>query len=485
MTECSAGAIRTRPSGDSSRSTVAALVGACLTAGLLQTVVIPLQSQLPALLGAPRGLTAWVVTGAAAGAAGFAPISGRAGDLYGRKRAAVAVMVVFTVGSITAALTSDAGVMIAARIVEGIAIGVVPLSVSIMRDVVGPERLPGAIALASGMLGGGAAFGMPIGAAIARWFDWHVVFWLCALLGAGCSAWLAAAVPQRAGPPAGRFDFLGAAGTLLGSAALLTAIAQGMEWGWSSEPVLGLIGAGVVALLLSNAWMLRTPQPLIDVRVALRRPVLFTNSAALLINFANMGSNVVLPQLMTEPRLMGLGVDPLTASLVMMAAALSQMLATPFVARMGRLAGPQAMLITGAGIGSAAIAAPAFAPSGIWVIVVVNIVVGVCFAFVFSAFPQVIMASVPRAQIAAANGLNAQIRTFGTSAGAAIPGAILAVQGGPTSAAFTVGLIACASAGLAGAGIGLLVPRRRPRRVQEVDYAGDSARIPAAGHAGD
>lgn len=460
----STGETRTRPCSGSGRSAVAALVAACLTAGLLQTVVIPLQSQLPALLGAPRGLTAWVVTGAAAGAAGFAPISGRAGDLYGRKRAAVAVMVVFTFGSILAALTSDVGMMIAARIVQGIAIGVIPLSVSIMRDIVGPERLPGAIALASGMLGGGAAFGMPIGAAIARWFDWHAVFWLCALLGAGCSACLAAAVPKGPAPPAGRFDFLGAAGTLLGSAALLTAVAQGMEWGWSSGAVLGLIAAGIIALLLANAWMLRTPQPLIDVRVALRRPVLFTNSAALLINFANMGSNVVYPQLMTEPRLTGLGVDPVIASLVMMTAALSQLLATPLVARIGRLSGPRATLVVAAGLGSTAIAAPALGPPNIWVIVAVNIVVGVCFAFVFSAFPQIIMASVPSPQIAAANGLNAQIRTFGTSAGAAIPGAILAVQSGssgPTSTAFTLGLLVCASAGLAGAGIGLLVPRSR------------------------
>lgn len=451
-----------RPSSGRNRSTVAALVAACLTAGLLQTVVIPVQSQLPALLDAPRELTGWVVTGTAAGAAGFSPISGRAGDLWGRKQAVVTIMAVFVVGSILAALTSNVGVMIAARIVQGIAIGVIPLSISIMRDAVAPQRLPGAIALASGMLGGGAAFGMPIGAIITQWFDWHVMFWLCAVLGIGCMAWLAWAVPAREETVTGRFDFVGALGTLFGSAMLLISIAQGLDWGWLSAPVLGLIIAGLVVLLATNVWMLRIPQPLIDVRVALRRPVLFTNVAALLINFANMGTNVVYPQIMTEPRVTGLGLDPLVASLVMMVAALSQMVATPLVARVGVLAGPRVMLIAGCAIGSVAIATPAFFPPNVWLLVGVNAVVGMCFALVFSALPQIIMASVPHAQVAAANGLNAQIRTFGTSAGAAVPGAILATTSapmGPTSAAFTAGLLVCASAGLIGAVMGAISGR--------------------------
>lgn len=457
-----------RPPGGSRRSAVAALVVACLTAGLLQTVVIPIQSQLPALLGAPRELTAWVITGAAAGAAGFSPISGRAGDVYGRKNAAVAVMIVLALGSIPAALSSSVGIVIAARVLQGIAIGVIPLSISIMRDVVPPRRLPGAIALASGMLGGGAAFGMPIGALVTLWLDWHALFWLCAALGVACAGWLWLAVPESARLRGGRFDFVGAIGTLLGSAALLIAIAQGVGWGWLSAPVIGLAAAGVVVLVLSNVWMLRARQPLIDVRVAFRRPVLLTNSAALLINFANMGANVVFPQLMTAPRLAGLGVSPLVASLVMMIAALSQLSATPLVAWAGRRAGPRPMLVIGCTIGSVAIAVSAFSASGLWSIVAVNVVVGAGFAFVFSAFPQIIMASVPPAQIAAANGLNAQIRTFGTSAGAAVLGAILAVMGGgtgPTSAAFVVGLVVCASAGILAAGAGALVrgERRRER----------------------
>lgn len=468
--------MKPRPSGASVRPTVAALVAACLTAGLMQTVLIPIQAQLPELLDAPRTLTAWVITAAAAGAAAFSPISGRVGDLYGRKRAAMAVMLLFTAGSIIAALTSDVGVMIGARVIQGLAIGVIPLSISIMRDVVPPAQLPAAVALASGMLGGGAAFGMPIGAAVTQWFDWHTVYGLCAFLGVITSLWLARSVPTSINRNPGRFDVIGALGTSTGAIAVLIGIAQGLEWGWLSAPVLSLVVGGLLILAGTNVWMLRARDPLIDVRVAFRRPVLFTNAASLAINFANMGANVVFPQLMTLPRIVGLGLDPLTASFIMMLSALSQMLATPVVAMVGRRIGARAMLILGATLGAAAIASPAFLLSSVWVIVVATVLLGIGFAFVFAAFPQIIMASVPPAQTAAANGLNAQIRTFGTSAGAAIPGAILAVMSGPagpSAVALSMSLVLCGIAAVIGAGIGAFVPRR-PRamsipRIQPVN----------------
>lgn len=468
------------------RSAIAALVLACLVAGLMQTIVIPLQAELPELLGAPRGVTAWVVTATAAGAAILSPICGRLGDLYGRKRAAVGVMAVFAVGSVVAAIAPGAGFVIAGRALQGAAISVIPLTVAILRDLVSRERLPVVIAIASGMLGGGAAFGMPIGALISRWLDWHWLFWFCAILGAVSVAWVAISVPPLRAGTKGRFDLVGAVGTATGSGALLLGIGQGLEWGWTSPPVLVLIAGGGAVLVLANLWMLRVRDPMIDVRVAMRRPVVLTNVSALSINFANMGANVILPQLLTQPRLVGLGVDPISASVVMMLAAVSQLLATPLVAVLGRRAGPRVMLILGATLGAVAIGVPAFAPPGVALVAAANALIGAGFAFVFAAFPQIVTASVPSTQIAAANGLNTQIRTFGTAGGAAIAGALLAtlsVDGTPTSAAYTVSLMVCAIAALVGAAIGLAIPwnhRREQSRMRSMNRKDVTSALDAA-----
>lgn len=439
----------------SERTAIAALVFACLVAGLMQTVVIPIQGQLPELLHAPRELTAWVVTVNAGGACAFSPISGRLGDLYGRKKVAVALMVVLAAGSAIGALTSNVVILVVGRGLQGIAIGVIPLSISIMRDAVSSRRLPGAVALASGMLGAGAAFGIPLGAVVTDRLDWHVLFWVCFAMGAASVAMLAWAVPATHEVRSGSFDLIGATGIVLGSAALLIAIAQGLDWGWLSLRLVATVAIGLLALVLANAYMARARSPLIDVRAAFGPRVLLTNSAALAVNFATMGSNVAFPQLMTLPRSTGagLGIGTLGAALVMMTAGLSQMAATPLVTRWARSMGPRLLLIMGAAVIGVSMASAALFARTVWAVLVINVVVGLGFALAFSAFPLLIMGAVPRDQVGAVNGLNAQIRTFGTSAGAAMIGAVLAhwdAGGSPTQLAFRIALLACAAAGFAG-----------------------------------
>src|SRR5690606_1917878 len=127
--------------------------------------------------------TTWVVTITLLVAAVATPISGRLGDMYGKRRIIFALLVALMIGSLVAALSQSIVGMIVGRGLQGLTTGVIPLGIAIMRDVLRPARLGTAVAFMSATMGVGGAIGMPVAAYIAENFDWHMLFWLSFGLG--------------------------------------------------------------------------------------------------------------------------------------------------------------------------------------------------------------------------------------------------------------------------------------------------------------
>ena len=199
--------------------------------------------------------------------------------------------------------------------------GVIPLGISILRDVLHEDRVDSAIALISATLGVGGALGLPISALITQYADWHVLFWVAAGLGVVVFVLVVWIVPESVLRTAGKFDFVGAIGLAVGLVGILLAISRGNVWGWTSAPVL-LCGLGGIAVLLVWGWYeLRIDAPLLDLRVAARRPVLLTNIASIAMGFSLFASNVAYPQMLELPIAVGgFGLSLLAASLVVMPA---------------------------------------------------------------------------------------------------------------------------------------------------------------------
>ncbi|MGC3986514.1 MAG: MFS transporter [Pseudorhodoferax sp.] len=433
---------------------MAVLALAGLSSSFMFTLVVPIQAKLPELLHASREDTAWVVTATLLAAAVVTPISGRLGDMYGKRRIVLALLAVLVTGSLIAALSGDIVGLIVGRTLQGAVTGVIPLGISILRDVLHPDRVDSAIALISATLGVGGALGLPVSALLTENADWHALFWMAAGVGAVVFLLVAWIVPVSTLRTGGRFDYAGAAGLAVGLTGILLAVSRGNEWGWTSAAVLAC-GIGGVAVLLGWGWYeLRIDAPLLDLRVAARRPVLFTNVASIAIGFALFASNVSYPQLLELPPPAGLGLSLLATSLVVMPSGLVMMVLSPYSGRLSRTLGPRVLLIMGA---IALIAAYGFSlllSTEVWHILVANVLIGVGIGFGYAAMPMLIMRSVPQHETGASNGLNALCRSLGTSTAAAVVGAALATmsttQDGvqvPTHAAFqTTFLIAGAAA---------------------------------------
>ncbi|KZE88409.1 Multidrug resistance protein 3 [Microbacterium sp. TNHR37B] len=446
---------------------VAVLAIAGLCSSFMFTLVVPIQARLPELLHASREDTAWVVTVTLLVAAVVTPIAGRLGDMYGKRRIVLALLAALVVGSIIAAVSPGIVGVIVGRGLQGAVTGVVPLGISILRDILHEDRVDGAIALISATLGVGGALGMPLSALVTQYADWHALFWMSAALGAVVFALVMWIVPVSVLRTAGRFDYVGTLGLALGLSALLLAISRGNEWGWASPAVLALGLGGLVVLLAWGWFELRIEEPLLDLRVAARRPVLLTNIASIAMGFSLFASNVSYPQLLELPPPAGFGLSLLAASLIIMPAGLVMMVLSPFSGRLARTVGPRRLLVLGA---IALIAAYGFTlafSSEVWHLLVANLLVGVGIGFGYAAMPMLIMRSVPQHETGASNGLNALFRSLGTSTAAAVVGAVLAtvstVQDGvavPTAGAFQLSFVLGGAAAVVALVIAVFIPNR-------------------------
>ncbi|MEU3338949.1 MFS transporter [Streptomyces sp. NPDC006668] len=459
------------PAAPPAGAVVAVLAFAGIVVSLMQTLVIPIVPELPKLLDAPASDTAWAVTATLLAAAVATPVVGRLGDMFGKRRMLLVSVVLLVTGSILCALSDSLVPMIVGRAVQGLASAVVPLGISIMRDELPTERLAGATALMSASLGVGGALGLPTAALIADHFDWHVLFWSSAGMGAVALVLVLLFVPESKVRSGGRFDVVGGLGMAAGLVSLLLAISKGADWGWTSGTTLGLFAASVVVLLAWGFFELRTTEPLVDLRTTARRQVLVTNLASIAIGFSMFAMSLVLPQLLQLPTQtgFGLGKSLLTAGLVMAPSGLVMMAFAPVSAAVSKAKGPKVTLMIGALIVTAGYGLNIVAMSQVWHLVLVSCVIGAGIGFTYGAMPALIMGAVDPSETAAANSLNTLMRSIGTSCASAIAGVVLSQMtislGGyalPSENGFKSVMALGAGAALLAFAVASFIPRRRP-----------------------
>ena len=167
---------RTRMPRHRSGVILAVLAFAGLGASFMQTILIPIQGELPRLLNTTSENTAWAITATLVAAAVCTPVAGRLGDMFGKRRIVMSLLLLQAAGAILAAFAGDVTTLIVARALQGAVAGVIPLGISILRDVLPPQKLGAGIALVSATLGVGGALGLPLSALVAEHLDWHALF---------------------------------------------------------------------------------------------------------------------------------------------------------------------------------------------------------------------------------------------------------------------------------------------------------------------
>lgn len=428
MTDDQAAPLQPRAGSVNPNALVVVLAFSGIAVSLMQTLVIPLIAELPRLLGASIADTSWVITATLLASAVSIPIAGRLGDMYGKRHLLLVSLGLLVVGSVVCGLSDSLVPMILGRVLQGMAAGVIPLGISLMRDQLPAERLGSATALMSASLGVGGALGLPAAAILAESTDWHVLFWTSAALGVVAVGLVLRFVLPSAEPPGGRFDLVGAAGLSTVLVCVLLAISKGADWGWTSWITGGLFLGAIGVALLWGWWELRVEQPLVDLRTTARHQVLLTNLASIAFGFAMFAMSLVVPQVVQLPVASGhgFGQSMVVVGLVMAPSGLVMMAMAPVSARISRKRGPKATLMLGAVVVAVGYGLGIVLMSALWQLVLVTAVIGCGIGLAYGAMPTLVMASVPVSETAAANSLNTLMRSIGTSTASALSGAILA-----------------------------------------------------------
>ncbi|MHA3722663.1 MFS transporter [Leucobacter sp. HY1910] len=467
---------------------VAVLASAGILVSLAQTLIVPLIGELPSMFDTSAANASWIITSTLLAGAVATPIAGSLADLYGKKLMMLSAVGAFVAGSIACALAHSLGVMVLGRTLQGLASGMVPLGISILHELLPPERAGAGIALMSSSMGIGGALGLPIAAGVAQFADWRILFW-----GVGAAAVLVGAAiavvirPRPQGRSGASFDVAGAIGLAVGLVALLLGVSKGSEWGWSSPLTLSAFAVAALVLPLWGWYELRVRHPLISLRTAMIPTVLYTNLASIMFGFVMYAMNLVLPQVMQLPVALGygLGQPMVIMGLWMMPLGIGMMAVSKLGAEISRTRGPRVTLmlagvVIAVGYGLIAVVlatlgnrTPGEASAAVVITTLVLLAIGSTISgcgigFAFGAMPALVMGAVPASQVAATNGFNALMRSLGTTSAAAIVGVILASMmheaGGvlvPTLGGFLVSLAVGVGAALAGTALAAAIPRSR------------------------
>ncbi|KOU25389.1 transporter [Streptomyces sp. WM6372] len=411
---------------------VFALSLAAMVVSMMQTLPVPILGLIRTDLGTSTANVSWVTTATLLSAAVFTPLLGRFGDQHGKKPTLVAVLGVMVVGSVIAAVATSLPLLILGRVLQGAATAIFPLALSVLREEVRPQKLPGAMALVSGTLAFGSGLALVATGLLTSGSDadYRNAFWMAT--GFATLALLAVAflVPATRHKTGGRTDFLGALTLGITLLLLLLPISQGHEWGWTSGRTLGSFAGAVVMTAVWVFTELKVSEPLVDMRMFVHRPVLMANLAGILVGFGMFANFLGVSYLVQMPeKLTGYGFDAsiLRASVqFLLPGAIVSLLASPIGGQLVRHRGPRVALGLAAGLGAVGFGWLALDHGHTFSVIGAGLVVGAAVSFGYAAMPAVIMASVPHHQSGIANGINSISRSTGSAIGSAIVTTILA-----------------------------------------------------------
>jgi len=206
----------------------------------------------------------WIVDAYAVLFAGLLLTAGAIGDRFGRRRALLAGLGVFTLGAVFGGLASNASQLIAARAVMGIgAAFIMPATLSIITSIFPPHERARAIAVWAGFAGAGASIGPIVTGGLLEGFWWGSTFLVnvpIALLTIA-AVWVFA--PDSRDDARTPLDPVGAALSVVGLSSLIYAIIQGPEDGWTSGPIVAAFAVAISTLSLFLYWERRSEHPML------------------------------------------------------------------------------------------------------------------------------------------------------------------------------------------------------------------------------
>ncbi len=400
------------------------LAAMCLALVMVVSGVSMLNNALPHLaesLALSQSRQQWVVDAYTVALAALLLPAGAIGDRFGRRGAMIGGILLYGAGMVWAATAGSANSLIAARVLAGLgAAFIMPGTLSTITSVFPPEGRARAVGIWAGFAGAGGTIGLLLSGVLVDHFYWGSVFVVSGLLAAVALLAVIFLVPSTKAAEVVRLDPLGAVLSALGIGALVLAIIEGPDRGWSDPLTVTAIVAGVVLLAAFIGWELRSRSAMVDPRL-FRHRGLATGSAAMFLMFLAMFGfffiGVQYLQLLH-------GYDALKAALALLPMSVVFVVISPLAASLSQRLGQRLVSATGLFIaaGGFALFLTVTPSSSFWLFLATSLVLGLGIALAMTPATNAIVASLPPERQGVASAINDLSRELGSAFGVAIIG---------------------------------------------------------------
>ena len=429
-------AIPKKSGGTSTRLLLVVVVTAILISVLNQTFVNVVVPDIQKDYGVTQGQVGWVITGYMLVFAVGIPLYGRIADLYSLRRTFAVGLAVLGVGSLLCALAPSLPLLVGARILQAVGASAIPaLGFAAVAKALPPGERGTALGLLSASVGAGAAIGPVLGGLGAGFLGWHALFLLTVVLSLALIPGALRALPG--GPKAGkdragfagairRFDVPGGLSLALAAGFALFGVTEGQVLGFGS-PVSW--GSFLLSALLTVffVWRTRTAyEPFVSPALFRNRAFLATAAVGFFMMFANLGSLVIAPLLLSEEN----GLSAAGIGLVLAPGAIVVAVLSPMAGRLSDRFGPKALVRSGLVsmlVSILFISAYAAGASSIWATIGL-LGQGIAFAAVNSPNANAATATLSRQESGVGLGIYQMIFFLGGGFGAAVAATFLAFR---------------------------------------------------------
>ena len=399
--------------------------------GLEQFMIVPVLPAVQRTEGASLTAAAWLLTGFLLAAVATAPLFGRLGDMYGKRRLLLVAVGAFAVGSLVCAVSGSMEGLIVGRVIQGTGAALGPLAIGLARDAAPRGRAPLWIGLLVGATGVGAAVGLLLGGLLVDYVSVAAVFWFLFGLAAVLLVAIWLLVPETQLRDHARPDWAG--GALLSTALLaaLLAISKGNDWGWGSGQVVALLVVSAVTLAVFVKVERSNPAPLVDMRLMARRPTWSPNLVAFAMGFALFIAGVIVPQIATLPETSGygFGLTITQTGLILVPGALAIVVGGWSSGALVQRTGARALVASGAVAAAGAYGVLVLDHGSIAAVVAANTLLGFGIGLAFAALTNLVVRSVGEHRTSVFAATTAVSRSTGAALGAQVAAAIVITAG--------------------------------------------------------
>ncbi len=352
-------------------------------------------------------------------------MAGSLGDRFGRKKALFAGLAIFGFGSLMAATADSSGDLIAWRAVMGIgAAAIMPTTLSIITNIFPREERAKAIAIWAAVAGMGIAIGPISGGFLIEHFDWSAVFLVnLPVVAFGLIAGYRL-IPDSRDPESPRLDIPGFGLSIAGLTAIVWALIEAPESGWTSPTILGAFAVGAAIMAALVAWERRSDHPMIDVSVFRNLRFSAASVSVMFVFFALMGVMYFLTTYLQSV----LGYTALEAGVRMAPIAVGLIVAARLSVTLTERFGTKVVVAGGlllVGISLGAFTAVEVDTPYLTKVAGALTFMGVGMGLAMAPATDAIMGSLPKAKAGIGSAMNDVVRELGGTLGVAVLGSIV------------------------------------------------------------